>query len=255
METKPDRWLFLRGFYREQSHWADFPKAFQKRFPQAVLSFVDLPGSGLVFDSKSPISISGILESVRSRYLKSAGSNEPFSILSISMGSMVAAEWVKRYPTEIQFVVMMNTSFANFSKINNRVNLARLTDLLKVAKISDPVAKELAILEITTNLLSAQAKSLYAQQFASATRNTPISLSTALRQLMALSRFRSLTDWPPFVKALLLAGGRDRLVCPVCSQDIAQHLSLPLEIHPNAGHDLPLDAPDWILDQIENFLS
>ena len=42
----------------------------------------------------------------------------------------------------------------------------------------------------------------------------------------------------------------DRLVSPRCSQRLAAAWKVPLALHPSAGHDLPLDDPDWLLAQL-----
>ena len=39
----------------------------------------------------------------------------------------------------------------------------------------------------------------------------------------------------------------DALVNPACSRQLAQRWGSHWQEHPNAGHDLPLDAPDWVL--------
>jgi len=34
-----------------------------------------------------------------------------------------------------------------------------------------------------------------------------------------------------------------------CSNALAERFNCSLDVHPNAGHDLPLDAPDWVIQQ------
>ena len=52
------------------------------------------------------------------------------------------------------------------------------------------------------------------------------------------------------VPILLLASLGDRLVSPRCSERIARAWNAPLRMRPDAGHDLPLDDPDWVLGQL-----
>jgi hypothetical protein len=40
------------------------------------------------------------------------------------------------------------------------------------------------------------------------------------------------------------------LVSPECSKKLAKHWGLPVLWHDRAGHDLPLDDPDWLVAQI-----
>ena len=54
---------------------------------------------------------------------------------------------------------------------------------------------------------------------------------------------------------LLLAGAGDRLVDPACSRRLARTWQVPLLEHAQAGHDLPLDDPDWVAHQASLFFS
>jgi pimeloyl-ACP methyl ester carboxylesterase len=70
-----------------------------------------------------------------------------------------------------------------------------------------------------------------------------------VRQLLAASRYR----WPNInvdVPLLLLASAQDRMVNPVCSVALQAAARAALQMHPNANHDLPLDAPEWTAEQI-----
>jgi hypothetical protein len=48
-------------------------------------------------------------------------------------------------------------------------------------------------------------------------------------------------------------GAGDRLAHPTCSGRLAEALAAPLVVHPTAGHELPLDDPDWLLAQLHDF--
>lgn len=52
---------------------------------------------------------------------------------------------------------------------------------------------------------------------------------------------------------LLIASEQDRLVNVACSKTLASRWQIPLSLHPDAGHDLPLDDPDWLYEQIHHF--
>jgi hypothetical protein len=43
------------------------------------------------------------------------------------------------------------------------------------------------------------------------------------------------------------------LVHPAISERIARKLRLPLAEHPDGGHDLPVDDPHWVADQLAAF--
>lgn len=52
---------------------------------------------------------------------------------------------------------------------------------------------------------------------------------------------------------LLLAGAADQLVDPESSRRLAQCWRAPLRLHPTAGHDLPLDARQWVAAQVASW--
>jgi len=47
-----------------------------------------------------------------------------------------------------------------------------------------------------------------------------------------------------------LGRARDALVDARCSQALARAWGVPLAIHPDAGHDLPLDAGPWVVERV-----
>mgnify|MGYP006213324299 FL=1 len=83
-------------------------------------------------------------------------------------------------------------------------------------------------------------------------RQRPVSGRNALRQLLAAARYRApaTAPQPPL---LLLASRHDQLVASRCSQALAAAWNLPLVMHPFAGHDLPLDDPAWVVEQVRQW--
>jgi pimeloyl-ACP methyl ester carboxylesterase len=82
----------------------------------------------------------------------------------------------------------------------------------------------------------------------------PVSRSNALRQLMAAARFGAPAEPPP-CPTLLLASLADQLVNVACSRALAQNWHCALQLHPSAGHDLPLDDAPWVIEQIRQWLA
>jgi pimeloyl-ACP methyl ester carboxylesterase len=52
------------------------------------------------------------------------------------------------------------------------------------------------------------------------------------------------------VPLLVLSSSGDQLVDPRCSQQLAQAWQAEHRIHPNAGHDLPLDDGEWVAQRV-----
>ncbi|MCE3010980.1 MAG: alpha/beta hydrolase, partial [Proteobacteria bacterium] len=70
-----------------------------------------------------------------------------------------------------------------------------------------------------------------------------------LKQLFSASQFE-FPDKAPLSKTLILCGAKDTLVNPEISERLAEKWNCPLKIHSQAGHDLTLDDPEWVLAQL-----
>lgn len=250
MDGQGQTWVLLRGLVREQRHWESFPAVLAARMPGARILCVDLPGNGGHNRETSPPSIAGMLEGAR-RDLAAQGVSGPVSLLSLSLGGMTAFEWMSRHPQEIERAVLINTSLRAFSPFWERLrpeNYGRIVRNLLFSR--DRERLERMILEITTNLLPDREP--YVRRWTGYANENPVSLPNALRQLWAAARYAAPAN-PPLCPVLLLNGAGDRLVNPRCSDRIATALNLPLERHATAGHDVALDAGDWLADRVAAF--
>lgn len=244
-------WLLLRGLIREQRHWGSFPAAMQAAFPQQRILTPDLPGNGSLYQQASPTSIIGMVEYLRG-WLDQQQVQQPVRILALSLGAMVAVAWAERYPQELASLVLINTSLAPHNRFYQRLRPANYPRLL-ASMLAGPVsAKENCILQLTSRnpVLSRQQLLDSWVRYAA---EAPVSRSNALRQLLAALSYRAPAQFPA-VPALLLNGAADQLVNPCCSEQLAARWQLPLACHPEAGHDLPLDAPDWVIAQVLQWL-
>ena len=50
---------------------------------------------------------------------------------------------------------------------------------------------------------------------------------------------------------LVLASKADRFTNYKCSERLAEKYNATLRLHEKAGHDLPLDDPQWIIDRVK----
>jgi pimeloyl-ACP methyl ester carboxylesterase len=79
-----------------------------------------------------------------------------------------------------------------------------------------------------------------------------VSRGNGLRQLWAAARYR-LPAQRPTPPVLVVHSLGDALVHPDCSLAIARHWDCALRQHPDAGHDLALDAPAWLAQTVQNW--
>ena len=246
-------WVFLRGLVRESAHWDDFPRDFSRTIRGARVYPMDLPGNGMHWRLQSFLTISDTAEYVRREFfaLRGPEHTRPLYLFSISLGSMVAIEWMHLHPGEVAGAVLVNTSSRTCSPFFRRLSWRVWPHLLYIFTARDPFARERSILKLTARSSADNAALLHARVRTS--QKHPVRRRNALRQLCAAARYRPPPKQPP-VPMLLLNSLGDRLVDPACSDALARVWGAALHIHPAAGHDLPLDDPGWTLDTVAAWL-
>ena len=238
-------WVLLRGLIREQRHWEGFDQRLQQRFPTDTVVTLDLPGNGELYRQASPTRVEGMVAALRGS-LSQRGLRPPFHVVALSLGAMVAVSWMSDYPGEVAGAALLNSSVARFNPFWQRLRPANYGRILRDGLLGrDPLRKERAILAMTTNLLDDAGREQVARRWATLARQSPVSTANALRQLLAAARFRAPIRLPTGVPVVVISGGGDRLVDPACSRAMARGWGLPLQVHPEAGHDLTLDDGDW----------
>lgn len=242
-------WLLIRGLAHEHEHWGEFRDMLESHYPDDEFFGVDLPGTGVHHKETAPISLVETLKIIRENTLQQV--KPPFLIISLSFGSMIAIEWAKRYPHEIEGLVLMNTSIGRYSPFYYRLRLKMWKEYMQRLTATDPVEIEKIILSIISSKTDGLDE--IAKKRAEIQKHRPVSLKNILRQLLAAATYQSDGNPPP-VPTLLLAGEADKLCDPSCSIEIAHEWNLPLRVHHTAGHDLSLDEPEWVIDKISHWV-
>ncbi|MDQ7743968.1 alpha/beta fold hydrolase [Hydrogenophaga pseudoflava] len=245
-------WVFLRGLTRESAHWGDFPARFEAALPGARVHLIDLPGNGARRGERSPATVADIVADVRAQRHR-LGIAGPVHLLALSLGAMVATQWLHSAPQDIASSVLVNTSMRPFSPLHHRLQPHNLPTLLRLlVGRASPEAAERLIWRMTSARSPVDEAVLAAWVAARVLR--PVQAANALRQLLAAARFRAPHGAPPRPVLLLTSRG-DRLVHSRCSQALARAWGCPLAQHPDAGHDLPLDDPDWVIARVREWVA
>lgn len=235
-------WLLLRGLAREKAHWGEFGERLSRARPGDTVFMQDLPGMGEFYRERSPRSIAEIR-----RWVQAATAHlpRPLGLIGMSLGGMVAIDWAFSRPADLAGVVLIGTSTA-LSRPWDRMKPANWFKVIRLLAAGNPAQREREILRLTSNrpLHDALEASWVAIQ-----RQHPVSRANVMRQLYAAARFQSPLSAPD-VPGLLLVSTADRLVDYRCTQRLALAWDWPQALHPDAGHDLVLDDPDWVVDQI-----
>jgi pimeloyl-ACP methyl ester carboxylesterase len=249
--------VLLRGLMRETRHWGEFPTFLRDMCGGDAIGLVtlDLPGNGGRHQLRSPLRIAQMTDDCRAQ-LQQRGIAPPYRLLGLSLGAMVAVDWCTRFPGELQACVLINTSLRPFSPFYHRLRPRNYWTLCALALRRDTALQERRILRLTSRDGDADSSRHrrilmewigYRQQY-------PVTRRNALRQLLAAACF-SAPRRKPDVPLLILASFGDRLVDPRCSQRLAACWHTTLIMHPDAGHDLPLDAGRWVAAQIDGWLA
>ncbi|MDO9268218.1 MAG: alpha/beta hydrolase [Methylobacter sp.] len=244
-------WILLRGLARESAHWGAFIPLLQSTFPDAQVTLLDLPGTGCFHRETSPGTIEAITDKVRCLALVHGLIQQPVTILALSLGAMVAWEWMRSYPEDICGAILMNTSFADLSPFYQRLRWQSYRNFGALMMARDVHNRESGILQLVSNRRGQDEQTT--QSWVEIQNERPISLKNSYRQIIAAASYRP-GDIKPEQPVLLLNGQGDRLVAPACSEAIHKKWNLELRRHLWAGHDLTLDDGAWVASQLKDWV-
>lgn len=245
------RWILLRGLARESAHWGDFDHTLSRRLAGADVHKLDLPGTGSQLDRPSPCTVTAITDAVRKTAIDRHLIEKPLCLLGLSLGAMVAWDWMRRYPDDVEAGVLMNTSFADLSPPWQRLRWRQYASVLHVSLAPDNPSSEAAILRMVSNKGDNRETQ---RQWEAIRSRRPVSRRTIICQAAAAATFKAGQSCPQ-KPLLLLTSAQDKLVSPRCSDAIHRKWRIPIRHHPWAGHDLSLDDGEWVAQQIRNFIA
>lgn len=241
-------WIFLRGLARHSVHWGPFIDVFKKHFPNDEIELLDLRGNGEFADSPSFVSVEANVKDLRARskFLKAG---KKVHLLTISFGSMVGTEWAELYPEDLESLTIMNTSDRKSSYFFDRLRPQNYTNILKlVVQGKDQQSIEKNIMSLVTN-----APEKYKDWTEKFSQHRLTSKSNFTRQIIAASSYH-FPDHKPKTDVLILASEKDHLVNSACSKRIAEMWKQKAHFHPTAGHDIPLEDPEWVCEELERWM-
>ncbi|WP_246033142.1 alpha/beta fold hydrolase [Shewanella canadensis] len=237
--------VLIRGLFREQRHWGEFPALLSKAFSDSDVICVDIPGSGRRNMELSPVSIESMVDKIR----EDLDARAPVNIIAISMGGMIGLRWAAMYPDEINSVICINTSAKNYSGFHHRLSPENYFKIIK-AVFSNVERREKAIYSLVSNR---RENTKVIDDWVSYAEENPISKINFFRQLLAAFRF-DITR-PVSCRLLFISSLNDNLVSHNATKAIAERWHEPLLVNTVAGHDIPLDDPQWLCDKVESFLT
>jgi pimeloyl-ACP methyl ester carboxylesterase len=248
-------WVLLRGLTREARHWSGFAEQLARALPGSANAATqvlaqDLPGNGSFCRENSPATVGAMADFAREQ-LRARGLTPPYSLVAMSLGGMVAADWALRHPLEIERLVLINTSMRPLGSIGERLRPGSWLPLAMVAaRWRDADHAERVIHRLTCNRTATLEQDIAA--WIDIRKSAPVDTANAWRQLKAAASFSMAA--PPACPALVLSSAADHLVHPRCSARLAGAWRAVHHEHPWAGHDLPHDDADWVCRRIADWV-
>lgn len=252
--TKKKQIFLLIGLTKESEHWdEEFVEKIQTELGTNNIVKIDLPGSGVRIDEKSPLSIEEIVHSTRKYYLEKFDPDCEKVLISISMGGMVGSKWCHLYPDDFGYFVIMNSSFKNFSGLTKRVQPKAMLEFLKIFATKDHKNREKLIIELCSNRVEKHEKIL--NRWVEIANGRAMSQENMARQTFAAAKYK--LDFKLPQKVLVIVAKHDRLAHYSCSYKLNDYWQKDLLVidDPNVGHAIHIDASaevpkiikDWFL--------
>lgn len=254
--NQPVTWVLLRGLTRESGHWGGFPaillRELRTESADARLEVLDIPGNGELFKQASPSRVQDMVAACRDT-LARRGVTGPVYLLAMSLGAMVACDWAASHPGEVEGIVLINSSLRPYSPFFKRLRPFNYWKLLALGMLRPGTRwREQGVLRLTSRMVAEPDRVLEA--WLTLQRNRPVGIHNSLRQMLAAMRYRA-GGIKPAANMLLLCSQGDGLVDWHCSRALSRAWGVPLRLHTRAGHDLPLDDPQWVARAVTDWLA
>lgn len=247
-------WVFLRGLAREQAHWGEFLHSWKQKFPSDACLSLDLPGAGSEIERPLPLQVRDVISDLRARLQTQLVEHNlvgtPIGFFAVSLGGMLALKWNELFPDEFEVGVVVNSSIGKLSPPVRRLRLENWKKFLCILKSKNVKEREAEILNLVCNSEDVRQKTLAAWIEIGVQR--PVAAQTIVVQLLWAAQVWNFRR-PSTAPILVLASQQDQLMHPDCSLNLANHFGWPLRSHPEAGHDLTLEDPEWVLQAVAEF--
>ena len=200
---------------------------------------LDLPGHGSLVTRPGPadMTLDDYADAVRSAITRDALG--PVTLIGHSLGSAITLRLALEQPALVRRIVL----------VGGGARLRVLPSLLDGAKNATSQTMEQMV-------IGAFAPGHEREAFAYASRMAPSAQGMLYRDLAACNGFDMMADLGRIAQpALILVGSADQLTPPKYAQYLADHLEqATLVTVPNAGHYLPVEAPEAVARAIGEWL-
>jgi alpha-beta hydrolase superfamily lysophospholipase len=250
-ESELDIFVVL-GLSREQGHLPlDFNDKMKAHFPRATVHYLDLPGAGVNLREEVPDSISGMVDFLRNQNIVHFSQKQRKRILiATSLAGMVEAEWLVKYPQDFDAGVMIASSFKETCDFFERTQFITLMRMMNIATSVRPKRSETLTAKININ--DKELRDGVIDQSMEIQELRPMSKKSLIQQVSAAKKYEF--HGQINIPILLMGSKADRLVTPACIEKTSEFFGATLRMHETSGHGIPVEATDWMLDNIKAWL-
>lgn len=242
----------LRGLVREKGHWSWFKDSFQEAFPESEIMLLEIPGVGETFKETSPDNFQDMVHFMRQKHQKRIDSDGENILMAMSLGGMIARVWLDLYPEDFKRVILVNTSFKGITPLFKRLRPLSILRFTKIFLTPSIEGREKGILEMVSNNKVEREKLL--DGWIDIQKKRPVKRASFINQIKAALTSKVSIDVPKKVKILIIGAKRDKLCHYNSSKFLHKAWGGNLVIHPEAGHDLPIDDSPWLIKTIKEWI-
>lgn len=243
--------VLLRGLVREKAHWGDFINELKESFPGANIITPEIPGVGEYINIDSPNNFDAMIEFMREKILKDIQGQDNL-LIAMSLGGMIARQWIEKFPNDYSKVVLVNTSFKGINSLFHRLKPISILNFLKIFLTPGTDQRERSIVEMVSNNSTNHERII--KEWIEIQKLRPVKRISFINQIKAALSFSPPLTWPESKALLILTGQKDRLCDYRSSLTLHQKWGGDLKIHPTAGHDLPIDDAPWMIKNIKEWI-
>jgi pimeloyl-ACP methyl ester carboxylesterase len=244
--------FLLRGLVREKEHWGDFKQKVQDAFPNANIVTPEIQGVGEYVDLISPNNFQAMIEFMRSNHQEYFTSNQDNILFAMSLGGMITRQWIEMYPSDFKKIILVNTSFKGINPLFKRLRPVSILNFFKIFLSPGVKARETSIIKMVSN--NSKNHSRIIQEWIEIQSRRPVKRASFINQIKAALTFNPPQTWPSGLPLLILAAKKDRLCSYKSSQKLHEVWGGQYLEHETAGHDIPIDDGEWLIDKIKRWM-
>ena len=219
--------------------------------PNANIITPEIPGVGEFVDQVSPNTLEEMVNFMRDKVLHKITGEDNF-LIAMSLGGMMARQWVEKFPNDFKQVTLVNTSFRGINPLFDRIKPISIYNFIKIFMTPGIEAREEAIVKMVSN--NSINHEVIIKDWIEIQKKRPVKRQSFINQIKGALKFKPQLDWPNHLPLMILCGKKDRLCSYKSSVELNKKWGGKLFMHPEAGHDLPIDACSWMIENLKEVI-